>query len=812
MTIRRLGVGHFGKLKGIEINLKDGLNIIYGENESGKSTLQAFIKALFYGMNSQKKDIRENNRLHYIPWGENKAHGELHFSDRYHNSYVIKRSFGQKKRDDEVEVLNIITGEIAPHIEGEKPGEEIFGLGEGAFERTAWIKQLGCEVVQDKDDELIKRLTNLQESGQENVSYHKAMDGLSEARKSLTNQRKTGKLDKLKQDSINLLQELRTSSIKYDKGIEDEIQYKLMKKEKEELEEELKKLDLTKKERREYDTWIDLRIRVDETQAKAGLLRERLLELERLMSDFQGYEGLSENIVFQLIDTLNEKKNLEEKLAEYSVLFTEWEESEKTLENFSGNHREILKFEQVNKTMEMEITKLENTLKELQYRLNQSGKLDNLNIRRDLLVDKNRTLSILFVLGIVSILGGVAAGYFMNRLLYSFIVMGILQLIWVSNGKKSNLNKIKKLEEEINALESKTTIEEIEGIKEKLHSIYRKFGVLNYEDFLGGIGKYQDARSDLEALRFKTKEKSVVLEKMEIQQFKAKLFHANEYIQNIFGLYRCSSLAEINSKLKQYQEFVHEKQNLEKELSKINEGLDTEKKALEVMEAELKNKLGSFMEKAPLSEEELDKLSRELHEKRIDLEKMIKDMEHSIETRFQHHRPPTEVQEELYTIKEKVAHYEKTIKSMDLTMEVLQEAFQEMQRSFGPRLNRMAADVFGKITNGKYDELKISEDYEIKVVDPMENTIRHMDYFSNGTWDQIYFSLRMGLINLVFEGDNAIPILLDDAFLQYDDNRLERTLEYLYECSKERQVILFTCQKRELEILKHYKDINCITL
>ena len=358
--------------------------------------------------------------------------------------------------------------------------------------------------------------------------------------------------------------------------------------------------------------------------------------------------------------------------------------------------------------------------------MNQSGRKDNLSIRKEILLDKNRTLSVLFVLGIVSILGGVAGGYFMNRLLYSFIVMGVLGIIWIYNGKKNNLNKIKNLEEEINALGSKATIEEIESIKEKLQSIYRKFGVRNYEDFLGGIGKYQEARSNLEALRFKAKEKNIVLEKMQIQQLKAKLFHANEYIQNIFGLYRCSSLAEIHSKLKQYQEFVNEKQSLEKELSKVNEGLDTEKRALEIMESGLENKLGSFMEKPPLTEEEFDKLSMEFHEKRIDLEKKIKDMEHSMETRFLHHRPPAEVQEELYSVKEKLDHYEEMIKSMDLTMEVLQEAFQEMQRSFGPRLNRMAADVFGKITDGKYVELKISEDYEIKVVDPMENTIRQI--------------------------------------------------------------------------------------
>ena len=54
--------------------------------------------------------------------------------------------------------------------------------------------------------------------------------------------------------------------------------------------------------------------------------------------------------------------------------------------------------------------------------------------------------------------------------------------------------------------------------------------------------------------------------------------------------------------------------------------------------------------------------------------------------------------------------------------------------------------------------------------------------------------------------------LLDEAFAMYDDNRLKNILEFLYKESKERQIIIFTCQKREVELLSEIKDVNIVNL
>ena len=81
------------------------------------------------------------------------------------------------------------------------------------------------------------------------------------------------------------------------------------------------------------------------------------------------------------------------------------------------------------------------------------------------------------------------------------------------------------------------------------------------------------------------------------------------------------------------------------------------------------------------------------------------------------------------------------------------------------------------------------------------NTPDHLlkiDQVSYGTMNQIYLALRLASAQLL-SGDADLPILLDEPFAMYDEERLESALRYLV--SSGRQVILFSCQKRELEIL-----------
>ena len=72
---------------------------------------------------------------------------------------------------------------------------------------------------------------------------------------------------------------------------------------------------------------------------------------------------------------------------------------------------------------------------------------------------------------------------------------------------------------------------------------------------------------------------------------------------------------------------------------------------------------------------------------------------------------------------------------------------------------------------------------------------------SQGTEDQLYLAVRLAICEMVLPPENEVPILLDDALVNFDDERMAAALDYLLELSSQRQILLFTCQRREGDYL-----------
>ena len=146
--------------------------------------------------------------------------------------------------------------------------------------------------------------------------------------------------------------------------------------------------------------------------------------------------------------------------------------------------------------------------------------------------------------------------------------------------------------------------------------------------------------------------------------------------------------------------------------------------------------------------------------------------------------------------KEKLQSYNKKLADLRYAKEALSKAFEQLQMDYSPRLNKTSCDIFKSITDGKYTEFMVDEDYNITVRNN-DNVIVSSDYLSSGTFDQIYFSLRMALISLICKG---MPVILDDAFALYDDERMKKALNYLK--TSENQVLVFSCQTREKNFME----------
>ena len=161
------------------------------------------------------------------------------------------------------------------------------------------------------------------------------------------------------------------------------------------------------------------------------------------------------------------------------------------------------------------------------------------------------------------------------------------------------------------------------------------------------------------------------------------------------------------------------------------------------------------------------------------------------------------IQEKLDEIEEVGSEYlklEKRRKALEVATEKLLELSSDVHREIAYKLNQRASEILSEITSGRYQMLLIDEKMKISLYTG-ERKIA-IDQVSRGTIEQIYFALRMAASEILHEEE--FPIILDDTFVFYDDIRLESTLRWLVNSGK--QVIIFTCQKRENEILSKIKE------
>ena len=127
MRILRLHIENFGRLYNVDMEFAEGLNRICRENGWGKSTLAAFIKAMFYGLPyTTKRSLQENDRKHYLPWQGGAFGGSLEFQTE-ERAYRVERFFGAKDKDDTFELYDLQTG-LDSLDYSERLGEELFGV------------------------------------------------------------------------------------------------------------------------------------------------------------------------------------------------------------------------------------------------------------------------------------------------------------------------------------------------------------------------------------------------------------------------------------------------------------------------------------------------------------------------------------------------------------------------------------------------------------------------------------------------------------------------------------------------------------
>lgn len=164
------------------------------------------------------------------------------------------------------------------------------------------------------------------------------------------------------------------------------------------------------------------------------------------------------------------------------------------------------------------------------------------------------------------------------------------------------------------------------------------------------------------------------------------------------------------------------------------------------------------------------------------------------------------IDEEIEELIYKKACLESLDFSLRTALETLIEASTEIQKDYIPILNSKMSSIIDRMSNGRYYNLKADDKLSIRTESPETGKVTSAHILSGGTIDQIYLSLRLSMAEIIENSGEKMPFIMDEVFAQYDDTRTANSLRLLEELSEERQIILFTCKGREVEIASKVCD------
>ena len=142
-----------------------------------------------------------------------------------------------------------------------------------------------------------------------------------------------------------------------------------------------------------------------------------------------------------------------------------------------------------------------------------------------------------------------------------------------------------------------------------------------------------------------------------------------------------------------------------------------------------------------------------------------------------------------------------------LAMEALTQANTVLQTRFSPALGAETARIFSAITGGRYDKVLLDRNLSLSAQPAGDAMPRALSLLSQGAGDQLYLAVRLAICRMVLPRDKAAPLILDDALANFDDQRLAAALDWLLEESRTRQILLFTCHRREGDYLRDHAHV-----
>lgn len=811
MQIQKLIINEYGSFKNREFTLNGGMNVIEGDNESGKSTVLSFIRFMLYGM-PRKSANTVTERDRGISWSGGVAGGSMELTvpdrDGEPHGYRIERhgqlrgATGHENYAETCKIIDLATGTEV--FEGQEPGRALLGISQETFVSTACIRQLECTAVDGTG--VNASIENLLFAANEGINTEKATSKLDEIRKTLLHKSgKGGLLFDLEAKKLILEEKLarakaaaeeivaKETTVAATGALETELGAKLR-----ECEDAISL----------YENCTVLR-RFDELHTREDAVAGLEATLTALR-DGKGYEG-----PLPTRETVLETQQLERRLSEDATAVTAAQTDLSKAKNAPDGDRTLAAYAETieemggEETLVKEFSRLSSKAKTakplsaLAYAfggilllVGVLGLLIALSLDNPLFTFPLFTSLVdLVSVNLLPLLGGNAVLF--KIIVFSvlgigilLIVLGILQSVSASDAKKRR-----------NALAQSVGTDDITS--RESFSTHIRACLENHE----ACEEYDAAVKQAELL---CEQRELALN-TRLTECLAKLASYDVILDE-------PTVQTVSQALNQTADILSaicaERERLEGDIQNAKTLVATMSESLGgYNERNLRSAVGDHDPAEIIAAADVEKMEmarRYCKEqlaaataKRIALEKELIALTAASENPAKLWAKLDETNAELA---EKRFQYESVVMAID----AIDSASDSLRKSVTPRIREKAGALMGKITDGKYSELGVAQDMSVNVF--AGNSTRSIDVLSKGTRDAAYLSLRMALADLVC-GENLPPLTLDESLSLLDEKRATNVLSMLHDyTSGGGQCLLFTCHKREGQLLSTIGAFNHIRL
>ncbi|MBN1902228.1 AAA family ATPase [Candidatus Sumerlaeota bacterium] len=794
MRIRKIHIEGFGVLHDVSLELSPGMNIMFGSNESGKTTLFEFIHRILYGFprGRKKKDYNPYASIHKTKTGgrlllEDEKAG-LFSVERYEgensgDSIVTRADGGKGLEEDLVSILSPITQDMYRDVFAFGV-DELRDLQEESLKRF-YSAGLGLKNV------FVSDVLRLLETRSQEI--FKTTRGETSIRKNIT------KINAIQKEIHGLsLQKDQYDAISLELKKTDEELISI----KESHDRSRKQFDHDNLLKKALPLWVELSQSQNELSAIPVLLafpQQALVRLEKILDRISELENLAKTTAENLSRAKSRFREIHGKLSELSPDIRESPE-----ESLPG----LLDADQKDLSMAFVFLSSLNQKKDKMETLEEKKR----SLQSQLTMAQMNSavpLQTAYIPGLIAPLALAITGIaFMSQgldMLWSFIIVGIaiiLSLVHILStyGKLNDFRKgedhFAPMRKEIDTyvLAMKTLADEIEQDKSEIATRVKKIGI----SALPTIEEIENKRIALNRLG------------SELRDCKKDWENSESSLSNINGNADAArkELAQLleASQAPDIETFRRLAAQMEKR-TRLEETIKSTRKNLMIL---------GFREISPLKDE-LEKTSLLEIEKRIQDSQVL--LESLVKAMNELRQKKGELLEkrrmmELDRIPELRAQKEQALAETEflgkkwriyrLAAAILQKAREKYEREKQPRVLQEAGLFFKKMTAGKYHRIGFSPEEKTFLVFDYRDNVKNPILLSRGAREQMYFAIRFGLIRSFESNGIVLPLMTDDILVNFDPERSRGAAQAFMELSQTHQTLFFTCHPETANIFKEF--------